>query len=471
MPSSRRRARSALNSSAAAAATSMPTVISRPADKRFAVYQDETLTYRVTSPTTTTNHGGATTIIPHGPAPTGTLHIRLSSQTCPGFSPPPTCLCLEYHIPAGIQVAAVHPHPGVPYPQTTRTAFLPNNDEGCQLLARFRVAFQFGYMFKVGTSLATRLDDQVCWHTIPHKTSLHGGPFGFPDVQYVAKAHAELDKLNIPPAHQCLSLAPAPPVVPTTTLAGAAAPALSFAAPPAHNPFYVPPATATTTGLGFGGAASMFGFAATTTSNNPAPAAGNNTAHPTVVYECIEYTAPKSLDIAITADLFDVPTDANDDCAICLEKLCQTAKSVKIKACQHEFHLSCLQDSLKHNPRCPTCRKPLDCARGKSPSGTMTIQATNNDCPGFGTGVKAIEITYKIPSGKQMDYHENPKQRYSGTTRVAYLPNTVQGQKLLRRLKYAWKHGLTFRVGRSLTTGLANQVTWTSIHHKTSLHG
>lgn len=44
-------------------------------------------------------------------------------------------------------------------------------------------------------------------------------------------------------------------------------------------------------------------------------------------------------------------------------------------------------------------------------------------------------------------------------------------QALLKRLKYAFLHGLTFNVGTSLTTGLKNQCTWASIHHKTSPSG
>jgi hypothetical protein len=54
---------------------------------------------------------------------------------------------------------------------------------------------------------------------------------------------------------------------------------------------------------------------------------------------------------------------------------------------------------------------------------------------------------------------------------VAYLPDNAEGKKVLRRLTYAFCHGLTFRVGTSSTTGKNNQITWASIHHKTGLHG
>jgi deltex-like protein len=38
-------------------------------------------------------------------------------------------------------------------------------------------------------------------------------------------------------------------------------------------------------------------------------------------------------------------------------------------------------------------------------------------------------------------------------------------------LKEAFERKLTFTVGRSVTTGLDNQVVWNGIHHKTSTSG
>jgi hypothetical protein len=51
------------------------------------------------------------------------------------------------------------------------------------------------------------------------------------------------------------------------------------------------------------------------------------------------------------------------------------------------------------------------------------------------------------------------------------LPDSPEGNCLLKRLIFAFRHGLTFRVGTSLTTDQKNRITWASIHHKTSLHG
>jgi deltex-like protein len=104
----------------------------------------------------------------------------------------------------------------------------------------------------------------------------------------------------------------------------------------------------------------------------------------------------------------------------------------------------------------------------------MSIELTEKDFPGApptSKKVKAISITYRVPPGTQLSYHENPGTCHEGTMRVAYLPDSADGRRLLARLKYAWTHGLTFRVGTSLTTGQHNVVTWASIHHKPSLDG
>ena len=70
-----------------------------------------------------------------------------------------------------------------------------------------------------------------------------------------------------------------------------------------------------------------------------------------------------------------------------------------------------------------------------------------------------------------MNYHDNPGHPQTGKRVKAYLPNNTDGQQLLKRLKYAFMHGIIFTVGTSATTGKPNQCTWASIHHKTSLSG
>jgi deltex-like protein len=41
----------------------------------------------------------------------------------------------------------------------------------------------------------------------------------------------------------------------------------------------------------------------------------------------------------------------------------------------------------------------------------------------------------------------------------------------LKLLQEAFERKLTFTVGRSVTTGLDNQIVWNGIHHKTTISG
>ena len=64
----------------------------------------------------------------------------------------------------------------------------------------------------------------------------------------------------------------------------------------------------------------------------------------------------------------------------------------------------------------------------------------------------------------------NGKQ-YPSTNRTGYLPDSPEGQKILRLLEVAFKRKLVFTVGRSVTTGADNVIVWNGIHHKTNING
>jgi deltex-like protein len=160
------------------------------------------------------------------------------------------------------------------------------------------------------------------------------------------------------------------------------------------------------------------------------------------------------------------------ECTICLDKLQDgQAAIVRLVDCKHEFHGSCIETALSHSKKCPTCRKPVGKPQGAMPSGVLVIHwRPDLDCGG-GFGPGTIVLSYQIDVGLQKSYHENPGVPHGGALRIAYLPMNNEGEKLLNRLKYAFSCGLTFTVGTSLTTGKPNSVTWSSIHHKTSLTG
>lgn len=155
-----------------------------------------------------------------------------------------------------------------------------------------------------------------------------------------------------------------------------------------------------------------------------------------------------------------------EKCPICLDDVKGVA--VAIQKCGHRFHQDCIDQALEHAKKCPTCRIALGEPIGSCPVGTMKIRVKDSlHCDGFGC-METIVITYSILDGIQSKEHENPGSLFTGTTRNAYLPYSEEGKALLKRLRYAFRRGLTFTVGTSLTTGRQNVVVWTSIHHKTS---
>jgi hypothetical protein len=300
------------------------------------------------------------------------------------------------------------------------------------MLLRFQYAFLNGLCFTVGRSVASGLDDQVTWFpALSYRTGTTGGPqrFSFPDPAYLPKNSRALDQLCIPND---------PQVCRQWILQNQAGPGIAgqrFASSQNEMLYY---------------------------DANRSSSTGNS------ANRYSQYLEP-----VLTCNA----AGDEQECPICLDEMVPTSEAdttnvVCIKKCQHRYHKDCIMEIFdrKHS-RCPTCREPAGIEPyGQGPSGSMKITINSiSRCKGFkhnSDGV--IELYYKMESGVQLAFMENPGQHYSGTSRAAYLPHNESGRKLLARLKYAFTHGLTFRVGTSVTTGSSNQVTWTSIHHKTS---
>jgi deltex-like protein len=188
-------------------------------------------------------------------------------------------------------------------------------------------------------------------------------------------------------------------------------------------------------------------------------------------------------------DLYQKTSKERDKCAICLcefyDDIIPDNKNlalqdikiyighdidvVKLCRCEdHFYHIECLHNLIKDKKgggfKCPICQKIYGILEGTMPPGSMTAKITNSKCAGFPHD-KTIVISYYIPDGQQ-----NGKY-FSGTSRIAYLPNNKEGREVLALLKIAFDRKLTFVVGTSVTTGQKNTVIWNGIHHKTSLHG
>ena len=152
----------------------------------------------------------------------------------------------------------------------------------------------------------------------------------------------------------------------------------------------------------------------------------------------------------------------------------------KLNSCTHIFHLQCAKSILDRNVSdeyfvCPICKTVSGNRVGNQPeNGTMATTKQFNKLPGFEYNSSGtITVTYNFYGGIQGPKHPNPGQRYSASSfpRVTYFPDNEQGQKIVSLLKIAFDRKLVFTIGRSITTGRENVITWNGIHHKTSING
>lgn len=124
-----------------------------------------------------------------------TASYRASSL--PGYNSCGT-IVIHYDMRGGIQTQD-HPNPGRRYEGTRRVAYLPNNEEGRQVLVLLRRAFDQRLIFTVGQSRTSGANDVITWNDIHHKTLQFGGPenFGYPDPNYLQRVKLELKAKGI----------------------------------------------------------------------------------------------------------------------------------------------------------------------------------------------------------------------------------------------------------------------------------
>eukprot|EP00802_Teleaulax_amphioxeia_P016558 Tamp_16681.p2 GENE.Tamp_16681~~Tamp_16681.p2 ORF type:complete len:365 (-),score=68.78 Tamp_16681:348-1406(-) len=133
-----------------------------------------------------------------GPQPSGTMTIHHAAHLhCDGHQDCGTWQ-IQYNFPGGTQTASM-PNPGKTYEGTGRTAYIPDNDAGRQVLELLKTAFQRGLTFQVGTSVTTGRENTTVWNGIHHKTNLSGGSshFGYPDHEYFGRVKDELEQKGV----------------------------------------------------------------------------------------------------------------------------------------------------------------------------------------------------------------------------------------------------------------------------------
>ncbi|NXR99320.1 DTX3L ligase, partial [Oxylabes madagascariensis] len=153
---------------------------------------DKAMTYKQACPVCNTVCGVLT-----GNQPEGTMSATTISSSLPGY---PNCgtIQIDYHMNGGIQNNR-HPNPGQRYGPAHRTAYLPDNEEGREILKLLRRAFNQKLIFTVGQSHTTGQQSVITWNDIHHKTAMMGGVtgFGYPDSSYLKRVRSELKAKGI----------------------------------------------------------------------------------------------------------------------------------------------------------------------------------------------------------------------------------------------------------------------------------
>ncbi|XP_075037343.1 E3 ubiquitin-protein ligase DTX3L isoform X2 [Mixophyes fleayi] len=152
----------------------------------------EAMTHKPVCPICSVSYGVLT-----GNQPDGTMSDKVLRESLQGFLGCGT-IEIHYNIQSGSQKQN-HPRPGKYFSGTSRTAYLPDNKEGKEILRLLKRAFDQRLIFTVGDSRTTGATDTVTWNDIHHKTSRFGGPanFGYPDPDYLKRVRDELKAKGI----------------------------------------------------------------------------------------------------------------------------------------------------------------------------------------------------------------------------------------------------------------------------------
>ena len=208
------------------------------------------------------------------------------------------------------------------------------------------------------------------------------------------------------------------------------------------------------------------------TSQNPSDPALSSTSqsktnHSTTAHMAFPSSSKPDKSGATPIVRYDQNAGNSVDCTICFSPL---TDPVSLSKCGHTFCKSCIHRAFTYQKKCPICQEVYGVFEGDQPDGTMNVRFSRTSLPGY-EGCGCYVITYVIPDGRQGKRHPKPGQKFTGTTRRAFLPATKEGEIVLNMLKKAFDMRLIFTVGKSNTTGQEDCVTWNDIHHKTSISG
>jgi deltex-like protein len=149
------------------------------------------------------------------------------------------------------------------------------------------------------------------------------------------------------------------------------------------------------------------------------------------------------------------------------------------KKCSHTFCVSCVKEYFHEgHPVCPVCGSDDSDARSQQErstqpkDGVMLVTYDNAfRLPGYETSSRGtIVVSYSFPSGIQQDHQPHPGCKYSGLSKTAFLPLTVEGATAVELLQRAFSQGLVFAMVPS-ASGKDDEIGWNGILHKTNIYG
>ncbi|KAM4897569.1 E3 ubiquitin-protein ligase DTX3L isoform 1-T1 [Sylvia borin] len=148
---------------------------------------DRAMTYKQACPVCNTVCGVLT-----GNQPEGTMSAKTIRFSLPGY---PNCdtIQIDYVMNGGIQTSS-HPNPGQYYGPAHRIAYLPDNEEGREVLQLLRKAFNQKLIFTVGQSHTTGQQSVITWNDIHHKTAMRGGPTRKSDLHFSPQLSSLISK-------------------------------------------------------------------------------------------------------------------------------------------------------------------------------------------------------------------------------------------------------------------------------------
>lgn len=130
--------------------------------------------------------------LPRGPSPSGHMTVTLHPGTHCAKYPGVGSLYIQYIVKNGVQTA-IHPDPGHAYTGINHHSYVPNTEEGKQLVKRMVYAFSRGLTWTIENSAMEAASS-------PHKLSVMATLKCWSDADYFEKCHEELDSLKIPAA-------------------------------------------------------------------------------------------------------------------------------------------------------------------------------------------------------------------------------------------------------------------------------